>query len=391
MPDFAKAATGSSFDRRNILKGSAALIGVGALGGWPNEASSAETIKIGVITPLSGVGAESGQNQRNGINQAVDQINAKGGVLGRAIEVVVADDQTTNPGAVLAFSQLASRGDIAAFIGSVRSTQMQAISPDVKKVARPVMFGGTAPSVTQSGNPWLFRCRPSDIYSAKVIASYGVEVLGKKKWAIVYSTDAFGSGGNDALVAELGKLGVKPVLDQGYANQQIDFTPIALAIRQSDADILGSYFNFETDNAKFARQRLQLGIDLPWIGSQSIVNYSTLKLAGPALFGTFGVADYAVDASAASKAYADEYQKRYNQIPDNQSSWAFDAVNLLALAMTDARSTDPERVRSAMLAIRGCEGAEGQYNFTPNGDGLHGNNLVQNVDGKVTFVKHIEG
>ncbi len=143
------------------------------------------------------------------------------------------------------------------------------------------------------GNPWLIRFRPNDSYSGRVIAAYGVETLGKKNWAIVHSTDAFGTGGLKALSAALDKAGGKVALDQGYPNQSQDFTPVVLAIKSSGADVIGSYFTFDNDLAIFARQLRQLGVTLPWVGSPSIIVAGAVKLAGPALYGTYGVADFA--------------------------------------------------------------------------------------------------
>ena len=102
------------------------------------------------------------------------------------------------------------------------------------------------------------------------------------------------------------------------------------------------------------------------------------------------MADYAVEATPASKAFADRYQALYKAMPDNQSSWAFDAVNLLGRAINDAGSTDREKIRPAMIAIRGFPGAEGEYNFDENGDGLRGYNVVKNDNGKVVFDRRIE-
>src|SRR5260370_26824267 len=107
---------------------------------------------------------------------------------------------------------------------------------DVLKLGKPVMIGGTNPDLTHMGNQWLFRFRPNDNYSGRVIADYGVNTLGKKKWAIVHSTDAFGTAGGKALAESLGKLGAPPVLHHGYANQSKDFPPVVLAVKQSHAD-----------------------------------------------------------------------------------------------------------------------------------------------------------
>jgi len=368
--------------RRAMLASAASLLAAPSL-------QAAETLKIGMVSPLTGPAAEPGRIQLNSARLAMDEVNAKGGVLGRPLELVVEDDQTTNPGAVLAFSRLANRGDCVGFIGSIRSTQMQAMAPDIARTARPVMFGGTDPTLTHSGNPWLFRCRPNDLYSARVIADFGVNELKKRKWAVVYSTDAFGSNGMKALVASLAGLGVTPVLTQGYANQQPDFTPVVLAVRGAGAEIMGSYFTFEPDQAVFARQVRQLGLNIPWVGSPSIASPVTLHLAGSALFGTYGVADFNEDASPTAKAFAEAYRRAYGGAsPDN--GWTYDGMHILARAINDAGTTDPGKVRAAILAIRGYAGAEGTYNFDANGDGLHGYNVVRNDKGRMTFIRHIE-
>jgi branched-chain amino acid transport system substrate-binding protein len=354
-------------------------------------AAQGGTLKIGMCAPVTGPAAESGRYAQIGAKIAVEAINRAGGVLGKQVELIVEDDQTTNPGIVLAFSKLASQTDIVAFLGSIRSTQVHAMAPDVLKVAKPVMIGGTDPTLTHMNNPWLFRFRPNDSYSGSVIAAYGAETLGKKKWAIVHSTDAFGTAGGKALTAALAKMsGVSIALDQGYSNQSQDFTPVVLAVKQSGADILGSYFTFENDLGVFARQLRQLGVTIPYIGSPSIVNITALKLAGPALYGTFGVADYAEESSEASKAFGKAYRDVAKVAPDNQSSWTFDAINVLCMAIKKAGKTDPTSIREAILSIRKYAGAEGEYNFDANGDGLHGYNIVKNEKGTIVFDKHVE-
>jgi len=348
------------------------------------------TIKIGMCAPVTGPAAESGGYAIKGARLALEAVNKAGGILGKPGELIVEDDQTTNPGIVLAFSKLAAQSDIVGFLGSIRSTQVHAMAPDVIKLGKPVMIGGTDPNLTHMGNQWLFRCRPNDSYSGRVIAEYGVSTLAKKKWAVLHSTDAFGTAGGKALTEALTKLGAPPVLDQGYANQSQDFTPVVLAIKQSGADILGSYFTFENDLGIFARQLRQLGVNIPWVGSPSIVNITALKLAGPALYNTYGVADYAEDSSEGSKAFGKIYRDAVKVAPDNQSSWTFDAINVLAQGINKAGTTEPGKVREAILAIKKFPGAEGEYNFDQNGDGLHGYNIVKNDKGKIVFDKHIE-
>ena len=353
-------------------------------------ARAADTIKIGMVLPVTGPAAAVGGYALAGAKIALDRVNKSGGVLGKPLELITEDDQTTNPGAVLAFSKLAAQPEIVAFLGSVRSTQNHAMANDILKTGKPVCFGGTDPKLTKMGNPWFIRFRPNDTYSARVIASYGVETLGKKNWALVHSTDAFGTSANNLLAAAIDKLGAKVVLDQGYPNQSPDFTPVVLAIKSSGADVIGSYMTFENDQAIFARQARQLGVTIPWVGSPTTVATATLKLAGPALWGTYAVADFAVDSSSEAKEFAKLYSAVSNAPPDLQSAWPYDAIGVLSAAISKAGSTDPGKIREAILSTRGYKGAEGEYNFDQFGDGLHGYNIVRNEKGAVVFDKHIE-
>ncbi len=369
-------------------------VGVAATLAAPSIIKSAgaqgATIKIGMVLPVTGSAAEQGKFALNGATLALNAVNKAGGVMGKQVELITEDDQTTNPGVVLAFSKLAAQSEIVAFLGSIRSTQVHAMAPDVLKLGKPVGIGGTDPKLTHMDNKWLFRFRPNDSYSGSVIADFGTNTLGKKKWAVLHSTDAFGTAGGNALTDGLKKLGVTPVIDQGYANASQDFTPVVLAIKQSGADVLGSYFTFENDLGIFARQLRQLGVDIPWVGSPSIVGVSSTRLAGATLYGTYGVADYAEDSNPTSKAYGTAYRAAYNLAPDNQSAWTYDAVTVFCKAMNDAKSTDPEKIRSTVLSIKKFAGAEGEYNFDANGDGLHGYNIVKNDKGVIVFDKHIE-
>src|ERR1700721_2708043 len=170
------------------------------------------TIKIGMCVPVTGPAAEQGLWAQNGAKLALAAVNKAGGVLGKQVELVIEDDQTTSPGIVLAFSKLAAQPDIVAFLGSIRSTQVLAMAPDVLKLGKAVMIGRTNPDLTHMGNQWLFRFRPNDSYSGRVIADYGVNTLGKKKWAVLHSTDAFGTAGGKALTEALQKLNAPPVL-----------------------------------------------------------------------------------------------------------------------------------------------------------------------------------
>ena len=360
------------------------------LGALSSACGAAESLKIGVVNEVTGPQAEAGQFTVNGLKLAQDEINKAGGVLGRPIELRIEDNGSTNPGTVLAFSKLTSEGGLAAIIGPIRSTQIQAASPTIAKAGVPTMIGGTDTSLTHVNNPWVFRARPNDSYSSRVIADFGVNTLKLKKWAIVHSTDAFGSGGMKALIEALKALGVTPVLVQGYTNNSQDFTPIVLAIKKSGADILATYMTNSPDVGIFAKQMRQLGVSMPWVGSPSIISVTALNLAGESLYGTYAIADFTTDADEQSRAFTKKYRDKYGINPDTFASWAYDALHILAIAIQKANSTDAEAVRKSILGINGYKGVEGTYVFDQNGDGLHGYSVVKNEGGKIAFIKRVE-
>jgi branched-chain amino acid transport system substrate-binding protein len=118
------------------------------------------TIKIGMCAPVTGPAAESGGYAIKGAKLALEAVNKAGGILGKQAELIVEDDQTTNPGIVLAFSKLAAESDIVAFLGSIRSTQVHAMAPDVVKLGKPVMIGGTDPTLTHRATSGCFASGP---------------------------------------------------------------------------------------------------------------------------------------------------------------------------------------------------------------------------------------
>jgi branched-chain amino acid transport system substrate-binding protein len=354
------------------------------------SAHAAEPIKIGVVSTLTGPYAEWGTFQVNGLKLALEEIQKAGGILGRPVELRIEDNASTNPGTVLAFTKLFTDPEIKGIVGPIASTQIQAASPAIAKAGVPTMIGGTDPSLTRINNKWVFRARPNDLYSSKVIADFGVNTLKLRKWAIVHATDAFGQGGAKALAAELQVLGITPALVQGYTSNSQDFAPVVLAIKKSGAEVLGTYMTVPSDQAIFAKQLRQLGVNIQWIGSPTTAAVTTRTLAGEALYGSYAVADFNADANEAARYYTKRYYERYGLYPDNFSSWAYDALHILALAMNNAKTTETEAVRKAILAIKSYKGLEGTYAFDARGDGVHGYNVVKNEGGKIVFIKRVD-
>lgn len=349
--------------------------------------AQAKPIKIGQIIPITGEAAESGKYHKQGAEIAVDKINAVGGINGRKIQIVLEDDQTTNPGGVAALQKLLEDKEIPVILSSIRSTQVQAMLPTINEAKIPVAIGGTNYGLTHSGSQWVFRFRPHDGMSAKVIAKFIVQELKQKKVAIVHASDAFGNGGRDMLAPAVKELGGEVVFTQGFNNQEKDFTAVVQGLKKSGATALGTYMTFGTDLGVFARQVKQQGVDVKWVGSPSITGVDSRNLAGDALWGRYGVTDFHVEASPASKAFAEAYKAKFKQDPDLYASWCYDAVMVFAEAMKRAPDLKAENLRKAILGIQKFPGAEGEYNFDQIGDGLDHYHIVQNEKGAIKYFK----
>jgi branched-chain amino acid transport system substrate-binding protein len=349
--------------------------------------AQAKPIKLGQIIPITGEAAESGKYHKQGAEIAVDKINAAGGINGRKIQIVLEDDQTTNPGGVAALQKLLEDKEIPMILGSIRSTQVQAMLPTINEAKIPVAIGGTNYGLTHSGSQWVFRFRPHDGMSAKVIAKFMIEELKQKKVAIVHASDAFGNGGRDMLTPAVKEIGGEVVFTQGYNNQEKDYTAVVQGLKKSGATGLGTYMTFSTDLGIFARQLKQQGVQVQWVGSPSITALDGRNLAGDALYGAFGVTDFHVAASPTSKAFAAAYKAKFGQDPDLYASWCYDAVIVFAEAMKRAPDLKPENLRKAILGIQKFPGAEGEYNFDQNGDGLDHYHIVQNEKGNIVYFR----
>ncbi|MFM1655332.1 ABC transporter substrate-binding protein [Brevibacillus sp. B_LB10_24] len=355
--------------------------------GSGSQSGGGDIVKIGMIADLSGKSALSGKFKKMGAELAVEEINADGGVGGKKLQLVIEDNLGTQEGSVSAFQKLVADPDIVAVIGSIRSTNNKAMDQFVKKAGVPVAMGGTNVGLTKElKNKWYFRFRPHDGYAAESIANFTADKLGLKKIAIVYDTDAFGTGGKDLLLENYKKKGITPVDVEGYTTGTKDFTPFLENIRKSGAEAVNTYMTNSEDAAQMVNQIRQLGLNVQLIGSPSIAQEVTLKLAGDKLNGVYSVNDFALDQSPETIAFVEKFRKKYGENPDVYTAWAYDALHMFSKIIAE-NGTDPEAIRTAMLNIKDYKGAEGTYSFDEYGDGLHSYSIVKVENGKIVTQK----
>ncbi len=339
-------------------------------------AATGGEIRIGAGLNITGPTASQGALFRNAIQLAEKQINAAGGINGKKLNVVIEDDQSNNPGALAALNKNLEQDNVLVEIGPVLSTQVQAISDADKQAGVPMATGGTAVKNTHMGNPWLFRMRPDDSVAAAAMVQYIKDDMKLTKVGIVHDSDAFGTGGANLVEQYSKDNGLTVVRNEGYTADSKDYTAQLLALKNAGAQVMVVYATRPEDAALIERQYHDLGSPYKYMGSPSSAEADTLALSKDSANGLYAVVDFALGQTDISKKYADAYKQAYNQEPDALSAWNYDAVNLFANVIKTA-GEDRSKIIKAILDTHGWQGVCGSYDFTPNGDGLHSNSVVQ--------------
>ena len=349
-------------------------------------ATAAEEIRIGFTPPITGTHAASGSFQVKAIKLALKEINAAGGVNGKKIDLRIVDNQSTNPGALASLQRAVDQEKVLALIGFLYSTQVFATSDAIKNYGIPTFIGATNVSLTRQGNPWLFRVRPDDSVAAGAMVKYIKEDTKFTKIGLLHDADAFGTGGADLVEKGAKEAGLTVVKRQKSQTAAKDFTAELLAMKNAGAEIL-IFYGHQEATAVIQRQMRQLGSPFKFLGSPSAASKDALNLAKEAAEGIWAVVDFVPGVSEENKRFAEAYKKEYNNEEfDNLSIWTYDGLKILADAIKKA-GEDRDKIRQAILATQGYKGVQGNFSFTPNGDGLSEVSIVQIEKGQPKLLK----
>jgi branched-chain amino acid transport system substrate-binding protein len=349
-------------------------------------AAAAEDIRIGFTPPVTGASAAEGSFQIKAIKLALKEINAAGGVNGKKIDLRTVDNQSTNPGALAALQKAVEQEKALVLVGSVKSTQILAMSDAIKNYGVPTIVGGTNVTLTRQGNPWLFRVRPDDSIAALAMVKYIKEDAKLTKVGILHDTDAFGAGGADLVEKYTKENGLTLVKREKFTTKDKDYTAQLLSLKNAGAQVMVVYAPNPEDAAVIMRQYRQLGSPYKYLGSPSSQHKDAINLAREASEGLLAVADFVPGATEANRKYAEDYKKEYNEEYDGLSIWTYDGLKILANAIKKV-GEDRAKIRDAILATQGYKGGLGTFSFSSNGDGLHEVSVVQIEKGNPKLLK----
>ena len=355
-------------------------------------AVSAQTgpIKIYNIVELSGGGATAGTNFDNGVKLAVKEINAGGGILGRRIDLQSLDTQT-NPGVAKALSQKAVDDGAYVVMGPVFSGSIIVSMAETRKAEVTNFTGGEAASITQQGNPYIFRTSFTQSTAMPKLARYIKDGLKAKSVAIIYVNNDFGKGGRDVMIKALDAQGIKVAADISTDPGQVDFSGAVLKAKQSNADALFVYTN-EEESARALRELRKQGYDKPIVGETTLTGQKVIELAGDAANGAVAHVGLTVDApQPAIKAFDDKFTKEYKYKSDHNGMKGYSAMYVVK-ALTERNGKVDSKLlakslHGARISAKENPGVLLDVTFDDNGDLDRESFLVKVVNGKQTVIE----
>ncbi|MBC7415917.1 MAG: ABC transporter substrate-binding protein [Herminiimonas sp.] len=366
---------------RNASLGLLALVSVNAFA--QAVASCPSPIPIALTTPLTSGVALLGVQAKIGLEDAVEEINAAGGIGGKKIKLAIEDATGSSTTALNTLNRLLEDKPVAVF-SSMISPHIFTQNDTIKKAGVPVLIAGTNAQLTKQANPWLIRFHIHDGQLADAVPHYVVDTLKKQKPAILTVSDDYGLGASKGLQAAFDKLKVKPVAVESYGLADKDMSAQLTKIKDANADML-VLWGRPGDVALVMKQRKALGMTIPVIGNSSAVALTTLaNLTAEEADGGMGIGGMFPQVTTDPKALA--FAKRVldrSKIPaDNFALGYRDAMYLLKAAIEKV-GCDHTKVRDELRATKDFKGLLITYVADKDGDLAHSMGIYRNK-GKVT-------
>jgi branched-chain amino acid transport system substrate-binding protein len=330
-------------------------------GGTGSTGSTGDTIKVGVYGDLTGQTSSFGQSTKNGIELAVDEINAAGGVGGKKIQLIVEDDQGRPEQAKTVVSKLINQDKVQAVLGEVASTNSLAAAPVAQEAKIPMITpSSTNPKVTETGD-YISRVCFIDPFQGAVMAKFAANTLKAKTAAILGDVNSdYSKGLTQFFETEFNKLGGKVIAKEAYTQTDPDFKGQLTKIRNLNPDILyiPGYYGQVGIIAKQARE---LDMNMPLLGGDGWDSPELWKLGGDALKNAYISNHYSAENPAPEiQNFVKAFKAKFGVEPDSLAALAYDAAKVLADAIKRAGGTDSAKLKDAINSTKDFAGVTGK-------------------------------
>jgi len=338
------------------------------IGATLSSAALAADIKLGVAEALTGPAAKYGVAIKNGFTLASEEINAKGGVNGDKLALVIEDEQGKKEEAINVFKKLIFQDKVLAVFGPTLSNSAFAADP-IANAAKVVVFGtsNTADGITAMG-PFTFRNSVMEADVLPVTVKAAVKHFGIKKVAVIYGNDdAFTKSGYDVFKATLEQHKIPVTTTEAYAKGDVDFKAQLTKIKAGNPDAIVCSCLAE-EAANIILQTRALGMKQPFIGGNGLNSPKLFEIAKDAGDNTLmGSPWSAENQTPANKAFIAAYKAKFGSDPDQFAAQAYDAMYIMADAIKSVKlsgnlAKDRDAVRAALPAVK-IDGATGKFAF----------------------------
>lgn len=312
--------------------------------------SGGDKIYIGWVAPLTGSGANYGEQMLNGAKLAAKEVNDAGGINGKQIEIISQDDKSDPKEAANIAQMFTGDKRLVGVLGNYNSSCALAGAPIYDQGKLPVIHVGTSPVFSKQKHDYLFRISVTDAFQGSFVAKW-MNDEGLKKPAIIWENDDYGRGLKETVSSEIAKNGGKVVGDWSYMlNQTKDYSALLTNVKESGADsiFIGGLY---TEGALIGKQMKQLGLNLPVYGTDGLYEKSLIDLGGDAVEGwkTSGLF-LPTDPNPTLQAFIKAYTAAYGKTPGSYAALHYDGMKILAGAIK-AVGTDHEKVQAYLAKL----------------------------------------
>jgi branched-chain amino acid transport system substrate-binding protein len=351
---------------------------------------AAEPIKVGEFESLTGREAGFGQQSRKGYALALETINARGGVLGRPLELVVEDVQSKTGDSATVARKLAARDKVVALLSGGTSTNAIEAAPFCEAARIPLIASAaTNPRVTAMGT-YCFRVCFIDPFQGTVLAKFAREQFQAKRAALLVAVNSAYSVGlagafREAFTAAGGTIDVESKYNEGEKDFRAQLTAIRAAA--PDVLILPGYF---TEAALICQQAQALGLKMPVVGGDGWQSPQLMVLGGPAVEGTYYSTHFSPeDTSPAVQDFVTRYRAKYGDLPAAGDALAYDSLLLLADAIGRVGTTDGPKLRDALAATKDFAAVTGRLSIDAQRNATKAAVILVVRDGQAHFFQSI--
>ncbi|MBW9158777.1 ABC transporter substrate-binding protein [Clostridium tagluense] len=355
-----------------------------------------KTIKVGLNYELSGPAATYGQGLVNGIELAFEEINNKGGVLGKKLESVKADNKSENTEAANVAAKLATRDKVVAMLGPATSGNTKSAAPIAVQNKVPLISASaTADDVTVDRNgkvrEYVFKTCFSDSFQGVVMATFAYKDLGKKNVALlVDNTSDYSKGLAKNFKETYTKLGGNLVTEQAYQAKETDFKAVLTKIKGTKADVLFLPGYYE-EVGLIVKQARELGITMPILGGDGYDSPKLSELAGKTALNDIYFTNHYSSKDTAPEVvkFQKAFKAKYNKDADAFNALGYDMVYLLADALKRSGEVDSIKLKDAIASTKDFNAITGKISIDKNHNPVKAITILQMKNGQQTFLKKL--